>query len=180
MYGPVIQGELVRLRPPRPSDAELMITWFEDLEITRHLFRRTPPGIEEEREWLDKMARDPDSLEWVIEFEGRAVGGTGIHMIDWKNGFGSTGTILGDKAVWGRGLGRELMQLRTDYAFTQLPLRKLKSSYIDGNEASGRAQAAAGYRVVGRYLRDRWVDGEWRDLIVTEALREDWAKAPRP
>lgn len=176
MHGPVLEGEIVRLRPSRPADAELMITWFEDLEITRYLFIRNPPGIEAEREWLDKMARDPDAVHWVVEFEGRAVGGTGIHMIDWKNGFGSTGTVIGDKALWGRGAGRELMRLRTAYAFTQLPLRKLKSSYIDGNEASARAQAASGYREVGRHRRDRWVDGEWRDVVITEVLREDWEK----
>jgi RimJ/RimL family protein N-acetyltransferase len=107
------------------------------------------------------------------------VGSTMIRSIDWQNGFGTTGTIIGDKTLWGRGLGRELMQLRAAYAFTQLPLRKLKSSYSDGNDASARAQAAAGYREVGRYRRDRWVDGEWRDQILTEVLREDWEKAQR-
>jgi len=176
MNGPVIEGKLVRFRPPAPDDAPAMITWFEDLEVTRYLFLRNPPGLDAEKEWLDKGARDPDSVNWVIEFEGRMVGGTGIHMIDWKNGFGTTGTVIGDRSVWGQGLGRELMQLRTAYAFIQLPLRKLKSSYIDGNEASARAQAAAGYRIVGRYRRDRWVDGEWRDVIVTEVLRKDWEK----
>ena len=176
MNGPVLEGKLVRLRPARSADAELMNGWFEDLEVTRYLFLRHPPGLTAEKDWLDKVAADPDSVHWVVEFEGRVVGGTGIHMIDWKNGFGTTGTVIGDKSVWGMGLGRELMQLRADYAFTQLPLRKLKSSYIDGNEASARAQAAAGYRVVGRYRRDRWVDGDWRDHIVTEVLRKDWER----
>src|ERR1700694_2162491 len=116
------------------------------------------------------MGRDSDSVIWVIEHEGRAVGTTGIHQIDWKNGFGTTGTIIGDKSVWGKGLGRELMQLRTEYAFRHLPWRKLKSGYIEGNEASARAQAAAGYREVGRWRLDRFVDGEWRDHVLTEVL----------
>ena len=111
---------------------------------------------------------------WVVEFKGRAVGATAIHAIDWKNGFGTTGTVIGDKSVWGNGLGRELMQLRARYAFIQLPLRKLKSGYLDGNEASARAQAAAGYREVGRYRADMFVDGRWRDHVMTEVLREDW------
>ena len=177
MYGPVIQGKLVRLRPPRSDDALLAITWFEDMEVTRFLSRQTPPSLEMEKEWLDKMARDSDCLIWIVEHEGRAVGVTGIHEISWRDGYGTTGTIIGDKAVWGRGLGRELMQVRARYAFTQTPLRKLKSAYYDGNEASARAQAAAGYRVVGRYRADRFMDGRWRDEIVTEVLREDWEKA---
>jgi RimJ/RimL family protein N-acetyltransferase len=177
MNGPVIEGKLVRLRPPRIEDAEVMMAWFEDLEVTRFLKLRHPPSLEAEKEWVDKVAKDPNHIQWVIELEGAPVGTTSIVQIDWKNGFGTTGTVIGNKAVWGKGLGREMMQLRTAYAFTQLPLRKLKSGYIEGNTASARAQAAAGYREVGRWHRDRFVEGEWRDHVLTEVLREDWEKA---
>jgi len=176
MYGPNIQGKLVRLRPPKPEDAPLMLTWFEDMEVTRFLELRHPPSIEGEKAWLGDTAKDPNSVVWVVEFDGQAVGTTGIRFIDWKHGFGTTGTVIGDKSMWGKGFGRELMQLRTDYAFTQLPLRKLKAAYLDGNEASGRAQAAAGYREVGRWRGDRFVDGVWVDLILTEVMRDDWAR----
>ena len=177
MYGPVIHGKLVRLRPPRPEDAALMITWFEDLEVTRFIKLRNPPSAEAEKDFLDKMARDDTVVFWTVEHEDKVVGGTSIVAIDWRNGHGTTGTVIGDKAAWGKGLARELMQLRARYAFTQLPLRKLKSAYMEGNEASGRAQAAAGYREVGRYRADRFVDGKWIDLILTEVHREDWLKA---
>jgi RimJ/RimL family protein N-acetyltransferase len=177
MYGPVIEGKLVRLRPPKADDAGVMITWFEDMEVTRFVLRRHPPSLDEEKEWLEKMARDPDQVVWVVEREGVAVGITAIHAIDWRNGSGTTGTVIGDKAAWGKGLGREVMQLRTRYAFTQLPLRKLKSAYLDGNEASARAQASSGYRKVGSYRADMFVDGAWRDHVVTEVLREDWEKS---
>jgi ribosomal-protein-alanine N-acetyltransferase len=130
-----------------------------------------------EKEWLESTAKDPDSVVWVVEVDGRAVGTTGIREIDWKNGFGTTGTMIGDRSLWRKGIGRETMQARSRYAFTQFPLRKLKSSYFDGNTASGRAQAAAGYREVGRFRADRYVDGQWVDEVMTEVLREDWLKA---
>jgi RimJ/RimL family protein N-acetyltransferase len=177
MYGPVIQGKLVTLRPPRPDDAAVMITWFEDMEVTRFLLVRHPPSMDMETEWLDKMARSPDDVVWVIEYQGHAVGTTALHKIDWRNGSAITGTVIGDKSVWGKGLGRELMRLRARYSFTQLPLRKLKSAYLDGNDASAKAQAAAGYREVGRLRADMFVDGRWRDHVITEVLREDWEKA---
>ena len=68
------------------------------------------------------------------------------------------------------------MQLRTRHAFTHLPLRKLKSGYLEGNVASARAQKAAGNREVGRWHLDRFADGEWRDVVLTEVLRDDWAR----
>src|SRR5207245_11004884 len=91
----------------------------------------------------------------------------GVMVCDGATARRMPGTILGDKTVWGKGLARELMQLRAEYAFMQLPVRKLKAGYIEGNEASARAQAAAGYREAGRWRRDQFVDGEWRGLGCT-------------
>jgi RimJ/RimL family protein N-acetyltransferase len=179
MYGPVIQGQLVRLRPPKPEEAAVMATWFEDLEVTRFVLLRHPPSVEMEKEFLDHMARDPNTVWWAVEHEGRIVGGTSIVQIDWHNGFGTTGTVIGDKKAWGKGLARELMQIRAQYAFTQLPLRKLKSGYLEGNVASARAQKAAGYKEVGRWTADRFVDGKWVNHVMTELLREDWEKTGR-
>jgi ribosomal-protein-alanine N-acetyltransferase len=179
MYGPVIQGKLVRLRPPKLEDAAVMISWFENMEVTRFLLVRHPPSIDMEKEWLDRTARDPDAVVWVVEYKGTAVGTTQLHLIDWRNGSATTGTIIGDKSMWGKGLGREVMQLRAGYAFTQLPLRKLKSAYIDGNVASARAQVAAGYREIGRHHADMFVAGKWRDHVMTEVMRDEWEKAHR-
>jgi len=99
MYGPVIQGTLLRLRPPTPDDVPAMMKWFEDLEVTRFLNVTLPPSLEAEKEWLDKTGRDPNVIYWVIEHEGRVVGGTGILMIDWRNAHGMTGTVIGDKTA---------------------------------------------------------------------------------
>lgn len=150
--------------------------WFEELEVTRFLELRHPPSLEMEKEFLERTARDPDTVWWALEHEGKLVGATGIHRIDWKHGSGTTGTLIADRTAWGKGVARELMRLRAEYAFTQLPLRKLKSAYVDGNVASGKAQKAAGYREVGRWHKERFVDGEWRDMILTELMREDWAR----
>ena len=176
MYGPVIPGQLLRLRPPTLDDALNMTSWFEDLEVIRFLDTNHPPSVDMEREWIATNAKDPSTIIWVIEVEGRAVGASGIHEINWREGHGKTGTVIADKALWGQGIGGELMRLRTEYAFTHTPLRKLHSSYVDGNEASARAQAAAGYREVGRYRKEKFDHGKWVDLVLTEVLREDWEK----
>jgi RimJ/RimL family protein N-acetyltransferase len=177
MYGPVIEGKLLRLRPPMPDEAAEITKWFEDMEVTRFLKLRKPPSVEMEKEFLDRTARDPNVIWWTVEHDGRLVGATGIHGIDWASGFGTTGTVLADKSVWGKGLGRELMQLRAEYAFMQTTLRTLRSGYIEGNTASARAQKSAGYKEVGRWHDDAFVDGRWLDHVLTELRREDWEKS---
>ena len=177
MYGPVIRGKLVTLRPPKADEAAVIVTWFEDLEVTQYLKRRFPPSLEAEKEFLERAGTDPDHIFWAVEHEGRLVGVTSIVRIDWPNGHGTTGTLIGDKKAWGKGLARELMQLRAEFAFTQTSLRTLRSGYIDGNVASARAQEAAGYKEVGRWHDDRVVNGKWTDEVLTELRREDWLRA---
>lgn len=177
MFGPVIRGKLITLRPPRPDEADVMITWFEDPEVTRFLLLQFPPGLEAEKEWLNMMSKAPNDIIWAIERDGRLIGVTGLHKIDWANQRAQTGTLIGDKSAWGQGIASEVMTLRTRYAFTQLPLRKLHSKVIDGNQASWRAQEKAGYRQVGRHREHQFRDGAWRDEILTEVLKSDWLKA---
>jgi ribosomal-protein-alanine N-acetyltransferase len=177
MYGPILKGAQVILRPPRLDDAAAMAGWFEDMEVTRFLKLQFPPSLEAEKEWLDNMGKAADHVIWAIELRNRLIGVTGIHRIDWAKQRGSTGTLIGDKTAWGKGVATEVMALRTHYAFTQMPLRKLNSSVIDGNEGSWRAQEKAGYRQVGRRREQEFRDGAWRDEIMTEVLRSDWLAA---
>jgi ribosomal-protein-alanine N-acetyltransferase len=180
MYGPIIQGSQFRLRPPRQEDAAVMTEWFADQEVTAWLAARMSMSVEAERAWLHQVEESRDTILWVIEHESRPVGTTSIGAIDWANQHGTTGTLIGDKTAWGRGIGGELMRLRADYAFLQHPLGKLKSGYLEGNEASRRAQLASGYREVGRLRREYFRDGRWLDHVLTEMLREDWERVRQP
>lgn len=151
-----------------------MVAWFQDQAVTATLKVQFPLLLEEEEEWLRRMASSRNDVLWAIEREGALIGGSGIHGISWMDRRATTGTIIGDRRHWGKGVGRESMQLRTRYAFTHLPLHKLCSAYHEGNEASRRAQIAAGYHEVGRRREQIWRDGRWHDLVLTEVLREEW------
>ena len=177
MFGPVILGKLITLRPPRAEEAPAMVSWFEDPEITRFLLLQFPPSLAAEQDWIATMAKAPDHVIWGIERGKKLIGTTGLHQINWPNQRAGTGTVIGDKSAWHKGIATEVMALRTRYAFTQLPLRKLHSSVIDGNEASWRAQHKVGYREVGRYREHEFRDGRWRDEILTEVLKSDWLLA---
>src|SRR5215472_15380585 len=119
MFGPRIRGSQFLMRPPRPEEAEFMITWFENQEVTAFLSARIPMSLESERAWLQSVSEDPNIVVWAIEHEGRIVGSTSIAAIDWQNLHAITGTLIGDRSAWGKGIAGEMMRLRADYAFLQ-------------------------------------------------------------
>ena len=54
MYGPVLVGTKVTLRPPVDADAARFVEWFGDLEVTRYLLRRFGVGqLQEEARHLE-------------------------------------------------------------------------------------------------------------------------------
>lgn len=177
MFGPVLKGEKVTLRPPDESDVPQYLEWFADMEVTRYLGRIMAPSLEQEKDFLKRVGESRTDVIWVIEVEGRAIGATGIHGIDWINGHAHTGIAIGEKDLWGKGYASETMALRTDYAFRQLNLNKLTSMAFMENEASKRALTKAGYREVGIHRQHYWRRGSWHDVWVCEVLREDWERA---
>lgn len=183
MYGPILEGKTkvgqrVVLRPPTENDAPLLIRWMADLDVTRTLGRLFPLSLGAEKEWLAKEADNPRSVLWIIEHQsGRQmvpVGVTGIHQVDPIHHHATTGTFIGDKSRWRMGIGSTAMHLRTEFAFIQMNLHKLHSSFLAGNEGSRRAQLAAGYQIVGQRKETFWRNGEWVDEVLTEVMAADW------
>ena len=176
MFGPVLKGQKVTLRPPDETDPAKFVAWFADTEVTRYLALVFPLSVQQEEDFIKRIGESKNDVWWVIEAEGRAIGATGIHRIDWINSRGITGTLIGDKSAWRKGYGSESMAMRTEYAFRQLNLHKLKSGAFMENEPSKRALQKAGYRQVGVEREESWRDGKWHDHWLCEVLRSEWER----
>jgi RimJ/RimL family protein N-acetyltransferase len=183
VLGPIIEGERIRLEPPRPESLPTFARWFADTEVTRYLLYVFPFTLKAEEEWLEQTARDEHKVMWsiLVRESGRLVGNTGIDQIDWRNRRATSGTVIGEKDAWGKGYATEAMALRTRYAFRTLGLEKIVTQVIAPNEASRRALERAGYRQCGLHRRHQLVDGRWHDAWLGEILREDWeARQEKP
>jgi len=176
MYGPVLVGTKVTLRPPDDSDAARFVDWFGDLEVTRYQPRPFPLGLLQEEGFLKALGESTTDVFWMLEADGQAIGATGIHRIDWLHAHGATGIVIGVKSEWGKGRASEAMRLRTEYAFRQLNLHKLTSGAFLENEPSRRALQKAGYREVGIEREHFFREGRWHDHWLCEVRRDEWER----
>jgi RimJ/RimL family protein N-acetyltransferase len=174
MYGPVIEGAKCKLRPHIEKDAHLFVQMLADPEVNKYLSMQSPPSIRAELEWIEARAKDPRTLGWTVEVDGKCVGYVGVDAIDWRNGHGTVGIFIGRSNLWGKGITSEAAQLVARYVFTQTPLRKIKAGYLAPNVASAKAQARIGLREVGRWHAEYFRDGQWVDHVLTELTREEW------
>src|SRR2546423_915288 len=125
MFGPILAGTKVTLRPARESDAECFVRWFADVDVLRHLGRRMAVALYQEQDFLRKIGESKDDVWWMIDAGSHPIGATGIHRINWLDANGTTGIVIGEKDEWRKGNATEAMALRTRYAFRELNLHKL-------------------------------------------------------
>src|SRR6185436_6909126 len=70
MFGPVLRGQHVTLRPADDSDPPRMVPWFADMEVTRYLGRRMAVALYYEVEILKRFGEADDTVFWMIEAHG--------------------------------------------------------------------------------------------------------------
>ncbi len=110
--------------------------------------------------------------------DGRLVGSIGLSAISARHARADIGWWVG-REWWNRGYCTEAAGAVLDYAFTTLGLRRVYSSHIAGNDASGRVMQKLGMTREGVQRRhvERW--GEFHDIVLYGILREEWAERRR-
>lgn len=174
MLGPILRGKHISLEPLRSDDIDLYLSWFADPDLTRYLLKRFVPSRECEQEWLRGAATNRSSVQWNIVLDGRTIGVTAIHDIDWRNRHATSGTFIGDRATWGKGYGSDAVRLRTAYAFDELGLERLETQSMAENLGMHRALERSGYHRFAVRRHYSFCGGSWHDSYLFELLREEW------
>jgi len=164
------EGDKVRLVPlDRDKHLGNALKWFNDPEVTRWLETGDWPltrGAEEEFFNASERA-GKSSVQFAVEsLQGEHVGFSGLRSIDWQSRVAVSGSVIGRKDLWNRGIGGDAVRVRNRYAFEVLGLRLLIATVIADNGASLTMLARAGYEEVGRVPERYWKRGAYRDQVI--------------
>jgi [ribosomal protein S5]-alanine N-acetyltransferase len=78
----------------------------------------------------------------------------------------------------GRGMMQEALQAGIDYVFGTLNLHRIMANFIPSNQRSGALLRRLGFKVEG-YARDYlFLDGAWRDHVLTARSNPAWRPDP--
>jgi RimJ/RimL family protein N-acetyltransferase len=68
----------------------------------------------------------------------------------------------------GKGLGREVLLLALKYLYDFWAIRKVILEVRDDNRRAIKCYEKIGFMQCGKYLQHKYIDGDWRDLIIME------------
>lgn len=164
------QNASVALRLLRPEDVSAAyVGWLNDPEINRFLESRFQHQDEASvAAFVGAMlASDRNLLLAIIDQrDGRHVGNIKIGPIDRPHGLADVGIIIGERSVWGHGLGTAAIHCAVDIARDELGLRKLTAGCYASNKGSARAFEKAGFQVEVVRPQHLNLDGRFEDHVL--------------
>lgn len=168
-------GDKVTLRGVTRADLPLLLTYFNDPEVDLAAGDLpSPVSMERVEKWYERLVEQQPMRRFAIEAEGRFIGTCLLQDIDEMSGHAELGIMIGAKDCWGRGYGREAIQLLLDYAFRLVNLRRVWLRTHAGNERAIRAYRAVGFVEEGRLREHQWLAGRYVDMVMMGILRAEF------
>jgi RimJ/RimL family protein N-acetyltransferase len=180
---PVIRGERVYLRAGERSDIANFVRWLTDGETISYLSMRAPMSVAMEEKWFENMLehQGKDAYHFVMCLleDDRPIGTMGLFAIDYVNGSAGIGISIGEKELWGKGLGTDAMNAIVDFGFGMLRLERLWLEVYDFNKRARRSYDKSGFTLEGIERHAIYKQGRHIDVQLMSILREEWAALPR-
>jgi RimJ/RimL family protein N-acetyltransferase len=180
----MLAGDVVSLRPMTPDDWPTLIAEDDNPEARR--WSLDPEPLDEQGARV-RAARAP--LDWqlgrsarfvIVESSSGAPAGVISVVRAGPPGVGIIGYgVLPD--FRGHGFTTHALRLLAEWVFAETEISRLELGHKDGNEASGRSAAKAGFVREGRMVgRLRNPDGTFSDEIGYGLVRPGTPTAPVP
>jgi len=167
----------VTLRAIEPKDVDLLYAYRNDWEVIRHLggfsagYSRA--NLEE---WIKRHSNRADEVLWTIAAAAtdQSVGHVGLYQIDNRLRKAQFAILIGERELWGKGLGTRVTQAVVSWAFMQLNLHKVALHVLTNNERAIRIYESLGFRTEGVLRDEQFRDGEFLDLMVMAVFEDEW------
>jgi RimJ/RimL family protein N-acetyltransferase len=175
---PVLMGgNAVGLALLRPEDVPVTARWNQDLAFTANI---GSPGeahtIEMRQEFYQRHSRPrEDDVEFAVIMlsTGQLVGFGGLSAISRA----LTATLfvaIGERSLWGKGLGTEATRLICEYGFFFRNLYSIKVEINGYNQRAIRVYERLGFKSVGRVRGAIMLNARRYDQIIMDLLRTEF------
>lgn len=175
----MIYSGRIRLRAPERSDIPRFVTWLNDPEVRAGLLVSLPLSTADEEGWFEAMLKRPlEEHPMTIEVrqgdDWLPVGNCGFHNVDWRCRAAEVGIFIGEKSLWNRGYGTEVIRLLLKHGFHTLNLNRIALDVYETNPRAIRSYEKAGFVHEGRRRQAMYKDGRYVDILQMSVLRSEW------
>jgi RimJ/RimL family protein N-acetyltransferase len=167
----------VSLRPRTDDDLGVMFEVAADLDTWEERNPEAPRPLSREEFDARRASRaSGDTVSFVVDLDGTAVGGASLFGVDWFARHAEAGISLLPTAR-GRGIGTAAITQLVEFGFVRHNLRRIHLQAIASNTAAIRAYEKAGFVIEGRQREHAWVRGGYEDIVLMGILRAEQTRS---
>ncbi|MBM7578651.1 GNAT family N-acetyltransferase [Jeotgalibacillus terrae] len=167
------------LRKVTEEDTEIYHSWRNNPEVMKN----TSPSMDQYTKadtaaFIQMISGASDAKSYMIELKetSQPIGIISLIHIDYKNRHAECVIDLGEQKQWGKGFGREAMQLLLAYAFEELNLHKVYLRVFSFNERAVRLYKKLGFEIEGEQRDQLFRDGDWHSVILMGIFQETFLR----
>jgi RimJ/RimL family protein N-acetyltransferase len=170
-------GKLVSLRALELSDLEALEEHWNSWELRRTIGVPLPGS---RKEWLEFAAKtDPWKdgelhLAIVEKKTGALLGSVGLRDIALPHRRAEIGISIHNPTHRSKGYGTDATRVMLWIGFHLLGLHSIYLDTFPDNKEAHRAYVKAGFKEVGLLRKTEFREGEFRDLLIMDILREEF------
>jgi diamine N-acetyltransferase len=173
-------GDL-RFRPVEKEDLKVLHGWENDFEVI--MYSRNRPmnfvSMAQLEQQYEEWMKDERQTRFIIELADskEAIGIARLEKFDWANVRSvDTGTYIGKKELWGKGLGKQITVALLEMAFSQLNADRCEASSVEYNRRAHKALESCGFKRGGIERQSAFVNGRKWDRYHYDILREEYLR----
>ncbi len=166
-YNKVLESERLTYKPLDTGFCtDQYLAWLNDKEVTRYLEIFEPYTMEQLKDYLQAVEKNPKLLFWAILLKnGKHIGNIKVDPINRRHGYGEYGIMMGEKSEWGKGYAGEATNTILEYCFKEEGLRKVTLGVVADNLAAVNLYKKLGFKEEGLYKSHGLYNGKYCDIL---------------
>jgi [ribosomal protein S5]-alanine N-acetyltransferase len=163
----VIDGGIVSLRPFQEADiSNTFVSWLNDEEIVKYSSQRfLNHTCESCFDYLKSFSNTQNMYLAIEDKVTKELYGSITAYIHDKHGTADIGLMVGNKNIWGKGVGFEAWMLVMDFLFKQYNIRKVTGGTLRSNYGMIRIMEKAAMTHEATKEKHELLNGHPEDIL---------------
>ena len=152
--------------------------WINDDDVIKYslsLFGKINTEKEIEN-WFTELIKDKKNINLGIFLKttNELIGYAGICDISETNKSGEYYIFIGEKKLWGKGIGTEVTKQILKIGFIDNELNRIMLTVSEPNIGGVKAYEKVGFKIEGRLRQACFRDNEFHDKLIMSILKSEW------
>jgi len=169
---------MITLRVLSKLDVFPFYNWINDDDVIKYslsLFRKINTKKEIEN-WFSKLILNEKDIPLgiILKATNELIGYAGICNISDTNKSGEYYIFIGEKKLWGKGIGKEVTEKILKIGFIDYQLNRIMLTVSEPNIGGFKAYEKSGFKTEGRLRQASFQDNKFHDKLTMSILKSEW------